>query len=240
MGLVINYSRNYKIMRRITFLTYCICMNFFLNAQDNKVDYDKSAHAQIMKWLEASKEGTTTLSESHTAVLITDNELLIVSSSYRYQYVGSTYKPFTPDYAFYSNVLNTRQAQYDANLKKINGEWGKLMSLELINETHKTMLIQYKSTISKEIKTNCNGDLSDDSYANSWLTYISQVFNIETIRNEIILLQKINQEFQRLKNNNPDNFHKSVRYSEMCNALSLLKKCDIREINTISVKYGLI
>ena len=41
------------------------------------------------------------------------------------------YQPFQPDYNFYSNVLQTKQTQYDTNWKALNKMYGQYYHADL-------------------------------------------------------------------------------------------------------------
>ena len=59
------------------------------------------------------------------------------------------------------------------------------------------------------------------------------------IVDEIKLLQKINAEYFRLKNNNPDGFYSSKRWSDIKNLLIELENCEISNIPYLGQKYNI-
>jgi hypothetical protein len=170
---------------------------------------------------------------------ITSYDLVIVQNSYTISYSQNNYNRFQPDLSFHNNVLQTLQARYDYNYNRVSGEYTRLWHLELINETNKAIFKDYKDVISRNVDTK-DVNWGIDANADAWITYITQPFNVESIKNEIKLLQKINAEINRIKRTDPDNFYKSKRYTEMAEVLNKLKSCSISEISNIAWKYGLI
>jgi len=175
-------------------------------------------------------------------VAVTSDDLIIVGQTTSFTYSGNSYVPFTPDWNFYNNALTTMQARYDYNYQRINGEYGKLLKLKLINPENQKILNEYQIFIDNKIKNTHtdNIDWSIDKNANSYLNFITQVYKIESIKSEIKLLQNIQYELIRIKYKDPDNFYHSKRYEELISALRDLKNSGASEINNIAWKYGLM
>jgi hypothetical protein len=160
-------------------------------------------------------------------------EILAYSIEITYSSASGYYQPYSP-YMSYGNALATMQARYDKNHAIISKEWGKLLSLELINITNKSTLKQYQETISAQVKMNCKGDLGNQAYADGWIEYITQIFRIQTIKDEILLLQSCQRELNRIKYKDPDNYIYSKRYKSIMKTLDLLKNCSTSEIKYLS------
>jgi hypothetical protein len=174
---------------------------------------------------------------------ITSIDLTIIEQSVNYYYINNTYNSNYGAGAngFYGNVLATKQAQYDYNYKRVSQEYGKLLRLELINIPNQTWLNKNRKIIQNYVQTNSsNVDFGNDANAESYIEYITQVYKVESIRDEIKLLHSINNELIRIKNKDPDNFYKSERYTELGKALSELRDCEMGGISKIAWKYGLL
>lgn len=160
-------------------------------------------------------------------------EILAYSIEISYSSSNGFYQPYSP-YVSYGNALATMQARYDKNHAIISKEWGKLLSLDLINITNKATLKQHQETISAEIKMNCKGDLGNQAYADGWINYVTQTFRIPSIKDEILLLQSCQSELNRIKYKDPDNYLYSTRYKSIMKTLDLLKNCSTSEIKNLS------
>ncbi len=147
---------------------------------------------------------------------------------------------FTPDYNFYGNAMATLQGRFDYNHQRVSNSYGKLLNVKLTNTQNIKILDYYQSKAKEEAKNAASVDFSNDANAESWIAYFNQVFKIESIKNEMILLDNIYSEIKRLKYKDPDNFYHSKRYSEMADALNELKDCNPDDIGKIGWKYGLL
>lgn len=165
-----------------------------------------------------------------TLIIITDDLLLIVSSSTEYEYSGNNY------FNYQKELLTARQNKYDYNHSLLTNELGRLTSLKLVNESNNKIVKHFQETIPEGVRTNCMGDLSIDSYANECIKYAQQTFDIESIRIEIKLLQKINSEINYLKTSDI-NYKNSLRYLELANLLNELKTCSNLTICELAFKY---
>ena len=187
--------------------------------------------------------GQSGINETNTTIVeMTSYELSIIQESYEFYYSIGYYTPFQPDYKLYRNPLAALQARSDNNFHRINREWGKLTRVKLINLQNVELLNQWQNNISNYMYNSGVKyvDLSFDENARQIISYITQPLNIGSIKNELILLQKINNELYRIKNKDPDNFYNSKRYTELGKAINELKNCDPAQINQIGWKYGLI
>jgi len=160
-------------------------------------------------------------------------EILSYSIKITYSTSGS-YKP-TTIYDIYGNALNTLQAKYDQNRKVVEKEYGKLWSLELINNSNKATLQNYKVTIKAELDAySGSADFSKSSVTDEYISFISQPFRISSIKDEIKLLQSCQTELNRIKLKDPDNYIYSERYKSIVQTLDKLKTCSPSEIKNLS------
>jgi hypothetical protein len=160
-------------------------------------------------------------------------EIMAYSIEITYSSSSGFYQPYSP-YVSLGNALATMQARYDKNHAIISKEWGKLLSLDLINLNNKATLKQHQETISAEVKMNCKGDLGNQAYADGWIEYVTQTFRIQSIKDEILLLQSCQNELTRIKYKDPDNYLYSKRYKSIMKTLDLLKNCSTSEIKNLS------
>jgi len=159
----------------------------------------------------------------------------ILIYSVKINYTNNTYKPFSPDMDFYGNALAQMQARYDRNRAMLSNEYFKLKDLKLINTANQAILDNYKAQrlvkIHNAIKYN---DLGNDYNTNQIKNYCCEIYSYPSIKNEITLLQSCQNELNRIKNNNPDNFIYSVRYQSIMKTLDHLKNCPSSEIIELS------
>ncbi len=160
-------------------------------------------------------------------------EIMAFSIEITYSSSSGFYQPYSP-YISYGNALATMTERYEENHAIISKEWGKLMSLDLINLTNKSTLKQHQETISAAVKNNCKGDLGNQAYADEWIEYVTQTFKIQSIKYEILLLQSCQSELNRIKYKDPDNYIYSKRYKSIMKTLDLLKNCSPSEIKNLS------
>lgn len=160
-------------------------------------------------------------------------EILSYSITITYTESGS-YKP-TSMYDFYGNALSTLQARYDHNREVVSQEYGKLWNLELINESNKATLNYYKQAIKEELDANSgSADFSKSSVTEEYISFISQPFRVQSISDEIKLLQSCQIELNRIKYKDPDNYIYSKRYKSIVQTLELLKNCSVSDIKYLS------
>ena len=73
----------------------------------------------------------------------------------------------------------------------------------------------------------------------SWLEFYTQIYEIPSIKNEMILLNGIDKEIRRIRQKDPDSFHRSERYKELGSVLAELQTIRADSIPSLSWKYGL-
>ena len=143
--------------------------------------------------------------------------------------------PSQPNLGYYADALAYKQAKYDANREKVELEYGRLVNLELINETNKKTLQNYKNTIIPYVDLYAgNVDYSSDATTEEWINYISQPFSNAYIKDEILLLQECKRELDRLKTSYPTSYETTERYGTISKILTDLKTCVPEDISGIS------
>ena len=172
--------------------------------------------------------------------------------SLNYNFNGNSYipdKPIINNYESY-NVLAVKQSQYDRGYYFITNESSKLFHLQLINKKNKEYIRSYidklRPTLASQFN-NLDWSLSQNiSYGYNLISnYINGTWTISgtptsnPIVDEIKLLQKINAEYFRLKNNNPDGFYSSRRWSDIKNLLIELENCEKSQIPYLGQKYNI-
>lgn len=172
--------------------------------------------------------------------------------SLNFKFEGNNYvpnKPINYNYENY-NVLAARQSRYDNGYYFITNESSKLFHLQLINKTNKEYLRNYIDKLRPILANQFNNldwSLNENiSYGYKLISnYINGTWTINgtptsnPIVDEIKLLQKINSEYFRLKNNNPDSFYYSKRWIEIKNLLIELENCEISQIPFLGQKYNI-
>lgn len=172
--------------------------------------------------------------------------------SLNYKFEGNSYIPNKPlsNNISYNNVYSARQSRYDNGYYFITNESSKLFHLQLINKKNKEYIKNYidklRPTLANQFN-NLDWSLSENiSYGYKLISnYINGTWTINgtptsnPIVDEIKLLQKINSEYFRLKNNNPDSFYYSKRWIEIKNLLIELENCEISQIPYLGQKYNI-
>ena len=172
--------------------------------------------------------------------------------SYNFTFEGNNYVPdkmqnnnFQSD-----NVLSVMQSRYDRGYYFVTGESSKLFHLQLINKKNtayiKSFIEGLKPTLASQFN-NIDWALSENvSWGYRLIThYINGQWKsgenptTNPIVDEIKLLQKINSEYFRLKNNNLDGFYNTKRWNDIKNLLIELENCEISEIPKLGQKYNI-
>lgn len=174
-----------------------------------------------------------TLSQTSSIISYEYSEIIEYSIKFSFSSNG-TYQPYKP-YISSQNILATLQARYDYNYDRVSTEWGKILNLKLVNSENKKLFMELQTTINTYVKTNSsNVDWSSYTTTESWLNFITQPYQVASIKNEIALLQSCKVELDRIKYKDPDNFLYSKRYRSIQKTLDLLKSCGINEIKNLS------
>lgn len=172
---------------------------------------------------------------------VNDGTLIIVNNSIKVNYYNNNFSDYYPPYYQSGNILAARQAKFDYYYNLVNSAYSKVYYQELINKKNKVELQNWKNQINNYVKRKLNNiDWSvQANFATKVREYFFNIYKRENIKKELILLQNINKELNRLKREFPGSFHKTDRYYELLSAIGTLKNCNPSEIGNISFKYGL-
>jgi len=123
--------------------------------------------------------------------------LSIVQNSNRFTFIGITYQPdeylFTPNYGNMADGLAALQARYDAAHRLCSHEYQKLLQLSLVNDNNSAILNNYRQAVVDWGKTNFRKmDLAQPSIKNSVLEFITRVYTVQSVRNELSILNELN------------------------------------------------
>lgn len=171
---------------------------------------------------------------------ISQTQINIISYSVTINYNnGGTYNYQPKHYG----SLRTRQARYDYYHNMINTAWKAIKNANFINNKNRFYLAKKNSYVENDMRENNqykHVDLSvNGDFANSYSEWITDVFNIPSVKAEVKLLKAVYSEYYRLKNNYPNDFHLRDRYKELLYALDELVDCSPDKIGEISIRYGL-
>ena len=132
------------------------------------------------------------------------------------------------------------QAKFDYNYNLVNSAYSKILYQEFLNPGNKIKLSAWKKKVEVQARKVSNVNWARQSnYALKLRAYFLNIYDTESVKNELLLLQEINKEMNRLKRTFPGRFHKTDRYNELLLALKALKTCEAYEISDISYKFGL-
>jgi hypothetical protein len=142
--------------------------------------------------------------------------LEILKSSSRITYIGLKYSTdeylFKPDYNLIGTAMEMMQRRYDASFNNISHEYRKLKDLKLINFSNVELLKRHQLQVENWMERNLkNADLSQPDVTRQILDYITSIYKMKSIMDEIKHLQYLNElylfalEFN-VKNNRIDCF----------------------------------
>jgi hypothetical protein len=164
---------------------------------------------------------------------ISSYELTIIYASwdYSYTYSGSSFS--------YANALATLNGRYDSGYQAVNSAYAKLLDLKLINESNQSSLKSFQEKAKVQAKQLTNWNWARSENVQAALKYFNQLYDVESIKNEIIMLQNISKTIVQLKKYDPLYFHVSPRYQELTRAIEELRYAERSQIGDIAWKYGL-
>lgn len=169
--------------------------------------------------------------------------LIIAINSSKYEFVGIIYKPYqpaySPDFNSMRDMLRRKTEQYQHGLNIVVTEIKKGEALKLINKYNNDILSEYQSKLKKASDSFSGWDYSLPQNVNKALEFITWIYTVKSVRDEINLLQLVNNEILRLKAKDPDNFFRSKRFDEMKLVLSKIKDCDTDKFEDLKMEFGL-
>lgn len=171
---------------------------------------------------------------------ITSYDIKIIQKSIFVYYDGNRFRDSYEPYYSPKNALAAMQAKFDYYYNLVNSAYSKVFYQELLNHENKLDLSDFKKQLEITIKKYSNVNWAQNSnLANSLRGYFLCIYDKESVKSELLLLQAINSEMNRLKNTYPGRFHKTERYNELLLAIKRLKTCKSSEITQISFDFGL-
>jgi len=171
---------------------------------------------------------------------ISNYDIKIVQQSINIYYSNNTFRDSYSPYYSPGNALAAMQAKFDYNYNLVNTAYNKVLYQEFLNPDNKVKLSAWKKQVEIEARKVSNVNWARQSnYALKLRAYFLDIYTKESVKSELLLLQEINKEMNRLKSTFPGRFHKTDRYNELLLALKALKTCKSYNISDISYKFGL-
>jgi len=171
---------------------------------------------------------------------ISSYDIKIVQQSININYYNNSFRDSYSPYYSPGNVMAAMQAKFDYNYNLVNSAYNKVLYQEFLNLGNKLKLSDWKKKVETQARKVSNVNWGrQSSYALKLRAYFLDIYDKESVKNELLLLQEINKEMNRLKRTFPGRFHKTDRYNEILLALKALKTCKSNEISDISYKFGL-
>ena len=146
---------------------------------------------------------------------------------------------YHPDFGFYERMLDKSTSQYDVGFNKVQKSYTTLMNTVLINKQNVAVFNVYRENTRVQLKDVSRVDFSIDANVSSALSVINQYYTVQSIRDEIQLLNSIKTEISNIKISNPTTFTSSDRYKELTSIFSELQNCKPEEISGLALKHGI-
>ena len=171
---------------------------------------------------------------------ISSYDIKIVQQSININYYNNSFRDSYSPYYSPGNVMAAMQAKFDYNFNLVNSAYSKVLYQEFLNPGNKLKLSDWKKKVETQARKVSNVNWGrQSSYALKLRAYFLDIYDKESVKNELLLLQEIREEMNRLKRTFPGRFHKTDRYNDILLALKALKTCNSNEISDISYKFGL-
>lgn len=104
-------------------------------------------------------------------------------------------QPFSPDLNFYSNVLATKQGQYDQGLAKINSVYSSVLNSPMLRQDNIERRGKYFDTIQQDVQKIAGIDLSLDQNVNVAKTLFDPILNDKHIVNDMIYTRRLQNSY---------------------------------------------
>lgn len=116
------------------------------------------------------------------------------------------FKPFTPDYKFLSNVLDTKTTRYNTNYKQLNDLYSKVVYAPLSREDTQAMRAQYTDGLSQKLQKISGMDLSLMQNVDAAKGVFKPFFEEDTIVKDMVMTKTYQDEraFANRLKNDPD------------------------------------
>lgn len=106
-------------------------------------------------------------------------------------------QPFVPDFNFYANALQTKQAQYDAGYEKISGLYGTLLNSEMSRTDNIERRDQFFTKVDNDIKKISGLDLSKDQNIKAAAKVFQPIIDDKFIQRDIAFTKVYRRELER-------------------------------------------
>jgi hypothetical protein len=106
-------------------------------------------------------------------------------------------QPFVPDFNFYTNALQTKQAQYDAGYEKISGLYGTLLNSEMSRTDNIERRDQFFTNVDNSIKKISGLDLSKDQNIKAAAKVFQPIIDDKFIQRDIAFTKVYRRELER-------------------------------------------
>tara|TARA_R110000851_G_scaffold100671_4_gene216366 strand:- start:13821 stop:17144 length:3324 start_codon:yes stop_codon:yes gene_type:complete len=117
-----------------------------------------------------------------------------------------TFKPFTPDFKFLSNVLDVREQKYNTNYKALNDLYGKVVYGDLSRKDTTAMRDQFAENLGPQLQQISGMDLSMMQNAEAAKSIFKPFFEEDLIVKDLVTTKVFREEMQgaELLRNNPN------------------------------------
>jgi len=109
-------------------------------------------------------------------------------------------QPFTPDYNFLGNVLQTRQSRYDAAHKQLNKMYGTLLYSPMLRDENNQSRDQFFKAIDQDIKKMSGMDLSLQQNVDAAGSVFSSLYDNKNIVKDMTYTKQYKNQLERAEN----------------------------------------
>lgn len=95
-------------------------------------------------------------------------------------------QPFRPDFNFYSNILQTKEAQYQAGYEKLSNIYGTLLNSEMLRDNNINRRTEFFNKIDNDIKKIAGLDLSKQQNVNAAKQVFQPLIDDKYIQKDIV------------------------------------------------------
>lgn len=109
-------------------------------------------------------------------------------------------QPFTPDYNFLGNVLQTRQSRYDASHKQLNKMYGTLLYSPMLRDENNQSRDQFFKMIDQDIKKMAGMDLSLQQNVDAASSVFKSLYDNKNIVKDMTYTKQYKDQLERANN----------------------------------------
>ena len=103
---------------------------------------------------------------------------------------------FKPDLNFYSNVLQTKQSQYDSAYHQINKAYGTLLQAPMLGEDNIARRDKFFKDMEGDVKKISKLDLSQESNVNAAMQAFAPIYNDKDMVNDMVVTKRYQNNLQ--------------------------------------------